>query len=65
VRLAPDASTTIPGAPHAHVFVAAGTVALAGSGDLLVGEAARAIEAGPLEMAAEPEGTEVLAWTTA
>jgi hypothetical protein len=63
-RLPARAVTSVPDAPHAHVFVAAGQVALAGQHDLGAGDAARLSDAGALELVAGAGGAEVLVWET-
>jgi hypothetical protein len=60
-RLGPEVEAVVPDAPHAHVFVAAGS-ARVGSSVLGTGDAARLTEAGALALKAGPEGTEVLVW---
>jgi redox-sensitive bicupin YhaK (pirin superfamily) len=62
-RLGPEVEAVVPDAPHAHVFVAAGS-ARVGSSALGTGDAARLTQAGALALKAGPEGTEVLVWAT-
>jgi quercetin 2,3-dioxygenase len=63
-RLVEGHEVTVPDAPHAHVFVAAGRATLAGEHHLVAGDAARLTAAGALELRADP-AAEVLIWTTA
>jgi redox-sensitive bicupin YhaK (pirin superfamily) len=64
-RLAPGEVVEVPAAPHAHVFVALGSVSLAGAGELSAGDAARLTAAGSPTLTAGDEGVEVLVWATA
>jgi redox-sensitive bicupin YhaK (pirin superfamily) len=64
-RLTAGEEIVLPGAPHAHVFVARGGASLAGAGSLATGDAARLTEAGELVATAGDEGAELLYWTTA
>lgn len=65
-RLRPGETVVVPEAPHAHVFVAVGTLAeLGGAGPLATGDAARLTDAGAPELTAGPDGAEVLVWATA
>jgi hypothetical protein len=68
-RLRPGEPVTVPDAPHAHVFVAKGSVRL-GDDELDTGDAARLTEAGALPLTAGVStagdaGAEVLVWETA
>ena len=62
VRLESGASTVLPDAPYAHVFVARGAVHLEGTGDLLTGDAARVSGSGGQRVTATDGGAEVLIW---
>ncbi len=62
-RLEPAAAVSLPDAPHVHVFVAVGEVALDGTA-LGAGDAARLTDAGTPTLTAGAEGTEVLIWAT-
>jgi quercetin 2,3-dioxygenase len=64
-RLAPGATATVPDAPHVHVFVAVGAVALEDAGELATGDAVRGTAAGARQLTAGPDGAEVLIWETA
>jgi hypothetical protein len=64
-RLAADESVTVPDDRHVHVFVPRGSAVLDGAGTLSTGDAARLTGAGPLRLAAGPDGAEVLIWATA
>jgi redox-sensitive bicupin YhaK (pirin superfamily) len=61
-RLAPGGTVTVPDAAHVHVYVAVGTAALDGAGDLGTGDAVRLTAAGERELTAGPDGAEVLIW---
>ena len=61
-RLGPGASTTLPPAPLAHLFVARGFVELEGAGQLGTGDAARITGAEGQRLTAGPDGAEVLVW---
>ncbi len=64
-RLAADEVVNVPDGPHAHVFVARGTVELEGSGTLHEGDAARLTDAGTLSLKAGSMPAELLIWVTA
>jgi len=64
-RLRAGDEVKVPDAPNAHVFVATGSAALDGAGDLDTGDAARFTEAGSLNLTAGGDGAEVLIWETA
>jgi redox-sensitive bicupin YhaK (pirin superfamily) len=63
-RAPTGAELTVPPGRHAHVFVARGSAALNGAGELGTGDAARLVDAGPTRVVAGPEGAEVVAWVT-
>ncbi len=63
-RLRPGEVVPVPDGPNAHVFVAAGDVALEGAGGLVEGDAARLYAAGSPTLTAGPTGAEVLIWVT-
>jgi redox-sensitive bicupin YhaK (pirin superfamily) len=63
-HLPPGASVNVPAAPHVHVFVATGGVALAGH-ELRHGDAARLTDEGPQQLRVDGEPTDVLIWATA
>jgi quercetin 2,3-dioxygenase len=63
-RLAPGELIVVPDEPHVHVYVAAGSVELAGHGPLATGDAARLVRAGAVEVTAGPAGAELLVWAT-
>jgi quercetin 2,3-dioxygenase len=64
-RLQPGEPASIPEGHHVHVFVAVGSIDLAGAGVLDEGDAARLTDAGQPNLAAGPTGAEVLIWVTA
>jgi redox-sensitive bicupin YhaK (pirin superfamily) len=64
-RLGPGATAAVPDAPHVHVFVARGSVDLAGAGPLDEGDGARLVAAGTPALTAGPGGAEVVIWETA
>jgi redox-sensitive bicupin YhaK (pirin superfamily) len=64
-RLAAGEEVALPGASHAHLFVAVGDATLAGTGALDTGDAARCTAAGELVVTAGDDGAELLYWTTA
>jgi redox-sensitive bicupin YhaK (pirin superfamily) len=64
-RLTPGETVAVPDAAHVHVFVAIGTGALEGAGDLAEGDAVRLTAAGNPAFTAGPAGAEVLIWATA
>jgi len=64
-RLAPGEAVVVPDGGHVHVFVARGSAALAGAGELDEGDAARLTDAGTPELVAGDGGAEVLIWATA
>ncbi|NEA36169.1 pirin family protein [Streptomyces sp. SID13031] len=61
-RLAPGQSTQLPPAPHAHLFVALGNIAVESAGHLAHSDAARITNADGQRVTAGPEGAEVLLW---
>ncbi|MEQ1701194.1 MAG: pirin family protein [Ilumatobacteraceae bacterium] len=63
-RLQPGETVHAPKAPHVHLFVAVGSGALNGAGELATGDAARLTLAGPLAFTAGPEGAELSVWAT-
>jgi redox-sensitive bicupin YhaK (pirin superfamily) len=63
-RLAPGKQVAVPGAPHAHVFVAIGSAALDGV-KLDTGDAARLTDEDALWLVSGADGAEVLVWETA
>jgi quercetin 2,3-dioxygenase len=62
-RLGPGGRVAVPDARWAHVFVARGSAAREGAGDLDEGDAARLTGAGDPDLVAGAEGAEVLVWT--
>lgn len=64
-RLRDAETVSVPHGPHVHVFVAAGDATLEGAGALHEGDAARLVDAGPLQLTAGDQGAEVLIWVTA
>jgi len=64
-RLRAGARVTVPDASHVHVFVAAGSASLDGTGALATGDAARLTAAGAPVLEAGSQGGEVLIWETA
>jgi redox-sensitive bicupin YhaK (pirin superfamily) len=64
-RLKPGGTVSVPDGRHAHLFVAVGTAALEGAGELAAGDAVRLAGAGSPRLTAGPEGAEVLIWVTA
>ncbi|MGZ4695018.1 MAG: pirin family protein [Acidimicrobiales bacterium] len=64
-RLKPGEQVTVPDAPHVHLFVAVGSAALEGAGDLAEGDAVRLTGAGDPDLVAGATGAEVLIWATA
>jgi redox-sensitive bicupin YhaK (pirin superfamily) len=64
-RLSPGERVTVPDSPHAHVFVARGSVDLEGAGTLVEGDAARLTAAGDPAIVAGADGAEILIWATA
>ncbi len=64
-RLQPGDQVSVPDAPHVHLFVAVGSVALEGAGELAEGDAVRLTGAGDPDLVAGPSGAEVLIWATA
>jgi redox-sensitive bicupin YhaK (pirin superfamily) len=62
--LAAGEPVTLPPARHVHVFVATGAATL-DAADLGAGDAARLTDAGPCELRATADGTEVVVWETA
>ncbi|MBK9178484.1 MAG: pirin family protein [Acidimicrobiales bacterium] len=63
-RVRPGEPVTLPDAPHVHVYVARGSLALEGGGRLDEGDAARLTMAGGLRATAGAAGAEVLVWAT-
>ncbi|HEX5587638.1 MAG TPA: pirin family protein [Acidimicrobiia bacterium] len=63
-RLTSDETVAIPDAPHVHVFVAVGSVALDDEA-LVAGDAVRLTDAGAPMLRAGAEGAELLVWATA
>ncbi|MDX2973514.1 pirin family protein [Kribbella solani] len=61
-RLAPGQSIELPGAPHLHLFLAAGTAVLEGAGELAAADAVRLTGSGGERVTAGPAGAEVLVW---
>ena len=64
-RLAPGEAVAVPDAPHTHLFVARGSAALEGAGELAEGDAVRLTAAGDPTLVAGADGAEVLIWATA
>lgn len=64
-RLRDAETVSVPHGPYVHVFVAAGDATLEGAGALHEGDAARLVDAGPLQLTAGDQGAEVLIWVTA
>jgi redox-sensitive bicupin YhaK (pirin superfamily) len=64
-RLKAGEAVAVPDARHVHLYVAGGDADLAGAGRLATGDAARLTGAGSPQVAAGPEGAEVLIWETA
>jgi redox-sensitive bicupin YhaK (pirin superfamily) len=60
-RLQPAASVVLPEAPYLHLFVARGSVALEGAGDLGEGDAVRLTATGGQRVTAT-EPAEILVW---
>jgi redox-sensitive bicupin YhaK (pirin superfamily) len=63
-RLRAGEAVAVPDGPHAHVFVAAGSLDLEGAGTLAEGDAARLTGAGSPVAVAGQGGAEVLVWVT-
>ncbi|TCC40700.1 pirin family protein [Kribbella speibonae] len=61
-RLAPGQMLEVPAAPHVHLFVAAGTAALEGAGELGTADAVRLTGADGERLTAGPDGAELLLW---
>jgi len=61
-RLRPGERVALPDSRYVHLFVARGTVALEGAGELQEGDAVRLTAAGAPALVAGAEGAEVLAW---
>ena len=61
-RLRGGETVQIPDARYVHVFVARGSAALEGAGELREGDAVRLTAAGAPSLVAGPEGAEVLVW---
>jgi quercetin 2,3-dioxygenase len=68
-RLRPAESVTVPADDFVHLFVATGSAALDGIGDLSAGDAVRLsgadAQAGGSQLTAGPAGAELLIWATA
>ncbi len=64
-RLRAAETVAVPDGRHVHLFVAVGSAALEGAGDLAEGDAARLTAAGSPRLTAGPDGAEVLIWVTA
>jgi len=64
-RLTPGEVVNVPDAVHAHVFIAVGSAALEGAGELAEGDAVRLTGAGSPTLTAGAAGAEVLIWATA
>ena len=64
-RLRAGETVSVPDEAHVHLFVALGSGALAGAGDLAEGDAVRLTGAGDPTFTAGPAGAEVLIWATA
>jgi redox-sensitive bicupin YhaK (pirin superfamily) len=63
-RLGPGERVAVPDAPWAHLYLARGTAALEGAGELYEGDAARLTGAGDPALVAGADGAEVLVWAT-
>jgi redox-sensitive bicupin YhaK (pirin superfamily) len=63
-RLGPGERVPVPDAPWAHLYLARGTAALEGAGELHEGDAARLTGAGDPALVAGDDGAEVLIWAT-
>ena len=64
-RLRGGETVTVPGSRHVHLYVARGTAALDGAGDLAEGDSVRLAGAGAPRLTAGEDGAEVLLWETA
>jgi redox-sensitive bicupin YhaK (pirin superfamily) len=64
-RLQPGERVAVPDGRHAHLFVAVGSAALEGAGELAEGDAVRLTGAGSPALVAGSYGAEVLVWVTA
>jgi redox-sensitive bicupin YhaK (pirin superfamily) len=64
-RLAPGERVALPDAPFVHLFVAKGSAALEGAGELVAGDAVRLTAAGGPALTAGSDGAEVLVWQMA
>lgn len=64
-RLQPGEVVAVPEGQHAHVFLAVGTAALEGAGELAEGDAVRLTGAGEPALTAGADGAELLIWVTA
>ncbi|HEY5154796.1 MAG TPA: pirin family protein [Acidimicrobiales bacterium] len=64
-RLTPGETVAVPDAAHTHLFVARGSAALEGAGQLDEGDAVRLTGAGNPTLVAGEAGAEVLIWATA
>ena len=64
-RLGVGETVAVPDGRHVHLFVAQGSAALEGAGELAEGDAVRLTAAGSPTLTAGPAGAEVLVWVTA
>ncbi|MBL8778189.1 MAG: pirin family protein [Acidimicrobiales bacterium] len=64
-RLGTGEVVSVPDGRHVHLFVAQGSAALEGAGELAEGDAVRLTGAGSPTLTAGPAGAEVLIWVTA
>lgn len=63
-RLGAGEAVSVPDGRHVHLFVAQGSAALEGAGELAEGDAVRLTAAGSPTLTAGPTGAEVLIWVT-
>lgn len=63
-RLSPGAHAAVPDAPFVHVFVARGSLDLAGAGTMHAGDAARLTAAGTPKITGGEDGAEIVLWET-
>ncbi|ADB35878.1 Pirin domain protein [Kribbella flavida DSM 17836] len=61
-RLVPGAWVQLPAAPYVHLFVAVGSVALEGAGDLGTADAVRLTNSEGRRVTAGADGAEILVW---
>ncbi|TCC11563.1 pirin family protein [Kribbella soli] len=61
-RLAPGGTITLPAAAYLHLFVATGTAALEGAGELGTADAVRLNGSDGERLTAGPDGAELLVW---